>query len=73
MRQHPVLASLQGLSHGAATMVAKNLTRPNVIRTVNLVKARRYGEYSFAQHASHHFEHAHCLDRVVESDGDVVL
>ncbi len=73
MRQHPVLASLQGLSHGAATTVAKNLTRPNVIRTVNLVKARRPSSYDFADYSAYYFEHAHCLDRVVESDGDVVL
>lgn len=73
MRQHPVLASLQGLSHGAATRVAKNLTRPNVIRTVNLIKARRPSSYDFADYSAYYFEHAHCLDRVVESDGDVVL
>ena len=73
MRQHPVLALLQGLSHGAATMVAKNLTRPNVIRTVNLIKARRPSSYDFADYSAYYFEHTHCLDRVVESDGDVVL
>lgn len=73
MRQHPVLASFQGLRHGAATKVAMNLTKPEVIRAVNLVKARRPGAYHFADYAPHYFENSHCLDRVVESDGEVQL
>jgi len=73
MQQHPVLANFQGLRHGAATKVAMNLTKPEVIRAVNLVKARRPGAYHFADYSVYYFEHAHCLDRVVESDGDVEL
>ena len=73
MRQHPVSATLQGLSDGAATKVAKNLTRPDVIRTVNLIRARRPSSYDFVDYSAYYFEHARCLDRVVESDGDVEL
>lgn len=73
MRQHPVLANFQGLRHGAATKVAGNLTKPDVIRTVNLIRARRPSSYDFVDYSAYYFEHAHCLDRVVESDGDVVL
>lgn len=73
MKSHTLAESFSHMSHGVPTRIAGNLQKPCVIKALNLIRARRPAPYDFPSKLAEDFEHAHCLDRVVESDGEPVL